>query len=202
MCPTCLAGQLSSPVHLPRGAFQTLCWFLPFLLLLCLNNKAIPANHCVFAYKSGWISWVVVKTFFSSSLYDWREWTVGCKSLRKSTLYFPLIRSFNVAPIPLGLFCACGLNALCWSMNCGTQFSMHVIATASHLRQDTGDDPLFWRSLFFNGSYFSPFHLSISLECWGFCDSSVWACNCQRPLLTIPVFCMWKALEGTMWALN
>lgn len=81
-------------------------------------------------------------------------------------------------------------------------FPCTLIAPVSHLRQDTGDDPLFWQSLFFNGSYFSPFHLSISLECWGFCGCSMWACNCQRPLLTVPVFCMWKDLEGATWALN
>lgn len=33
-----------------------ICWFLLFLLLLCFNNKAIPANHGVFAYKRGWIT--------------------------------------------------------------------------------------------------------------------------------------------------
>lgn len=33
-----------------------ICWFLLFLLLLCFNNKAIPANHCVFAYQRSCIS--------------------------------------------------------------------------------------------------------------------------------------------------
>lgn len=57
--------------------------------------------------------------------------------------------------------------------------------------------PLFWQVAVFNGSYFSPFHLSISLKC-----ESPTAAQCEAVIVSVPfcpthspAFCMWKASE-------
>lgn len=204
MCPTCLAGQLSSPVRLPRSALQT------HLLIFAFSSCSLPQQQG----NSSWSLCVCLRTRlnfvgrrenFYILLFLQRQVNSRMRIPQKVNAVFwcsidsELQRRSDSTGFILRMWPKCSLLKK-WIV--ALNFPCTLIATASHLRQDSGDDPLFWRSLLFNESYFSPFHLSISLECWGFGGSSVWACNCQRPLLTVPVFCMWKDLEATTWALN
>lgn len=57
--------------------------------------------------------------------------------------------------------------------------------------------PLFWQVAVFNGSYFSPFHLSISLK-----SESPMVAQCEAVIVSVPfcptrrpAFCMWKDPE-------
>lgn len=139
-------------------------------------------HSCPSAYvqRSGLVS-------AARKVFRWRERTVGCKSSLKShrsILMYHWIRALK----PLRyrwVFCACSLNGLCKVLNCGLNFPCTLIfLSVSHLRQDIGDDPPILASgCFFNGSYFGPFHLSISLKC-----ESPTVAQCAAVIVSVP-FC-------------
>ncbi len=78
------------------------------------------------------------------------------------------------------------------ALNCELNFPCMLIFSVSHLRQDIGDDPLFWQVAVLNGSYFSSFHLSISLKC-----ETPTAAQCKAVIVSVP-FCPTLSLAFSM----
>lgn len=81
------------------------------------------------------------------------------------------------------VFCACCINGLCNALNWELNFPCTLISSLPHLRQDIGDD------LPYSGKW--PF-LMEAISALSFVNQSeesvsnggsMWACNCQRPLL-------------------
>lgn len=125
-----------SPTQRSPDTFVDFCFFFSFfasttrqfqLITECLPIKEAGLRRC---------PWKLFFPFFFS-FYDRREWTVGCKSPRKSTLLFWCSIDFELQrrSNTTGSLCACGLNALCWS----SESSHSIFHARSSLRYPIWD---------------------------------------------------------------
>lgn len=86
------------------------------------------------------------------------------------------------------VFCAWSLNGLCKSIELGASiFHAHSSFPFPIWDKILQMIPLFWQEAVFNGSYFSPFHLSISLKC-----ESPMVAQCEAVIVSVP-FCPTQA---------
>lgn len=145
-------------------------------------SRAILANQCMLVYThliwGTWVASTVWKVFRLMKMNSLMQ--IPTESPR-SILMFHWF--WALKPLQYHwVFCACSLNGLCKSTESWAQFPMHT--HLFHFPVETRYwrwSPLFWQVAVFNRTYFSAFHLSISLKC-----ESPTVDQCEAVIVSVP----------------